>query len=224
MTPSEKSENTKMKSTWNNRQGNRDRQAVAVLVTADGRVHKFTGASLPGVCQSSETDREKNGKWSNSTFEVLHHDTTSFVGWSQDWDTGETFPQVSWDAGFLWLKTAAPAVTMSGFESFIREGFPKTAARWDAVSAAEVEFSTPATADQLAAIEAGKAEVARLTEKADAARKAADALASVNQEVKWAAEEAARQAARLAEETAIKAKSVAGLGNSLGNAFAKLGK
>ena len=87
-----------------------------------------------------------------------------------------------------------------------------------------MEFSTPATADQLAAIEAGKAEVARLTEKADAARKAADALASVNQEVKWAAEEAARQAARLAEETAIKAKSVAGLGNSLGNAFAKLGK
>ena len=212
-----------MKSTWNNRQGNRDRQAVAVLGTADGRIHKFTGASLPGVCQSSETGREKNGKWSNSTFSVLHHDTTSFVGWSQDWDTGQSFPQASWDAGFLWLKTAAPAVTMNGFESFIREGFPKTAARWDAVSAAEAEFSTPATADQLAAIEAGKAEVARLTAKADADRKAADALASVNQEVKWAAEESARQAARLAEETAYKAKSVAGLANSLGNAFAKLG-
>jgi len=144
-----------MKSTWNNRQGNRDRQAMAVLVTADGRVHKFTGSSLPGVCQSSETGREKNGKWSNSTYAVLHHETTSFVGWSQDWDTGQSFPQASWDAGFLWLKTAAPAVTMNGFESFIREGFTKTAARWDAVSAAEAEFSAPATADQLAAIERG---------------------------------------------------------------------
>ena len=196
---------------------------MAVLVTADGRIHKFTGSSLPGVCQSSETGREKNGKWSNSTYAVLHHETTSFVGWSQDWDTGQSFPQASWDAGFLWLKTAAPAVTMNGFESFIREGFPKTAARWDAVSAAEAEFSAPATAEQLSAIEAGKAEVARLTAKADADRKAADALASVSQEVKWAAEEAARQAARLAEETAFKAKLVAGLGNSLGNAFARLG-
>lgn len=212
-----------MKSSWNDRQGNRDRQAVAVLVTADGRVHKFTGESIPGVCQSSRTGYEKAGKWSNSTFSILHHDTTKLVSWSQSWDTGRTWPQESWAEGFLWLKTAAPAVTREHFETFIRAEFPKTVPRWDSVAAAEAEFGAPATAEQLAAIEAGKEEVARLKAKADADRKAADALAELNQERQWAVAEAARQAARLAEETACRAKSVAGLGNSLGNAFSKLG-
>ena len=212
-----------MKSSWNNRQGNRDRQAVAVLVTADGRVHKFSGESIPGVCQAQRTGYEKAGKWSNSTFSIVHHDATKLVSWDQDWDTGRTWPQESWDTGFLWLKTAAPAVTREHFETFIRAEFPKTVPRWDAVAAAESEFGAPATEAQLAAIEAGKAEVARLKAQAETDRKAADALEALDQERKLAGAEAARQAARLAEETACREKSVAGLGNSLGNAFAKLG-
>jgi hypothetical protein len=122
-----------MKTTWNNAQGSRDRKAVAVLVCADGRIHNFTGETIPGVCQSSVTGYEKNGKWSNTTFEVLFHDTTVLVAWKEDWDTGMKWPQASWDAGFQWLLAKAPAATMVTFQEFIRAGkYPKTVERWDA--------------------------------------------------------------------------------------------
>jgi len=126
---------------WNNRQGNRDRKAYAVLITEDGNVHQFTGASIPGVCESIETNYEKAGKWSNWTFEVLHRDSTSFVAWMADWDLGVPFPQPSWEAGFLWLATQAPGLSVDGFRSFIHRQFPQTAEKWDRRREAELAFA-----------------------------------------------------------------------------------
>jgi|GEM_PF-2218288 hypothetical protein len=149
-----------MKSRWNNGMGSRSRQSLAVLVTEDGNVHQFTGMGISGVCGSTELNYTKNGKWSSSTFEVLHRDSTSFVGWSEDWSTGQAFPQASWDAGFAWLAGRAPGVSLAGFDKFIRERFPKTAERWDDRRRAESEFSgslplqhAEATAAKLAEIE-----------------------------------------------------------------------
>jgi hypothetical protein len=130
-----------MKSKWNDGIGSRDRAPVAVLVTADGQPHRFTGKSIPGVCQSTQTDFTKNGKWSNSDFEILHHDTTAFVSWRQDWDTGKTWPQASWDEAYRFLATQAPALKPGLFDSFVRQHWPKTAARFDEVASAEVEFN-----------------------------------------------------------------------------------
>lgn len=116
---------------------------MAVLVTAEGRIHKFTGASIPGVCQSTETGREKNGKWSNCDYAVLHHETTSFVAWQQDWDTGESWPQYSWEEGFMWLANKAHALKPELFDAFVRANWPKAAEKWDAVAAGEAEFGKP---------------------------------------------------------------------------------
>lgn len=199
-----------MKSTWNDGIGNRGRNPVALLVTADGKPHRFTGASIPGVCQSTRTGSEKNGKWSNCDYAVLHHDTTAFVAWMQDWGTGETWPQSSWDEGFRWLATKAPALKPGHFDAFVRANWPKAAEKWDAVAAGEAEFGKPATDEQLAAIEAGKMEIARLNAEAEADATAAHELASVIEKVRWARDHRNRAAARLAEVRA-EVEAVAGL-------------
>jgi len=199
-----------METKWNNKIGNRGRKPVAVLVTADGQPHRFSGASIPGVCQSTVTGSTKQGKWSSTDYSVLHHETTAFVSWRQDWDTGESWPQSSWDAAFRWLATKAPALKPEPFESFIRANWPATAERWDAVAAGEAEFGKPATPEQLAAIEAGKLEIARLNAEAEADATAARELASVTEKVRWARDNRNRAAARLAEVKA-EAEAVAGL-------------
>lgn len=126
-----------MISKWDNGIGHRNRKAVAVLVTEDGRVHHFTGMPIEGVCSVSETGYKKNGKWSYTTFDVLHRDTTVFLSWMQDWDLGYTWPQSSWEAGFIWLAERTPAVSWEGFQAFIREKYTSTAERWDSRAEAE---------------------------------------------------------------------------------------
>lgn len=112
---------------WDNQIGNRARKPLAALVTEDGNVHRFTGASIEDVCESTEVGYKKAGSWSYSTFEVLHRDSTSFVSWMEDWNLGTPFPQPSWETGFLWLATQAPGVSVEGFQAFVREHFPKVA-------------------------------------------------------------------------------------------------
>ena len=184
------------KSTWNNKPGNRDRQPIAVLVTEDGSVHRFRGASLDGVCHAVEVDYTRSGKWSNSTFEITHRPSTVLVSWMQDWDRGQYWPQASWDEAFAWLATQAPGVSRDGFEAFVRGGFPKTAEAWDAAAAACDEFDTSLplehaadTAKRLAAIEAAEKKLEAAADRHSraagdlqqamyAVRRAVDALAA----------------------------------------------
>lgn len=208
---------TNMKSTWNDGIGSRERSPVACLVTEAGQPHKFAGASIPGICQSTKTGSEKKGKWSNCDYAVLHHDSTIFVSWRQDWDTGESWPQSSWDEGYRWLATKAPSLSMVHFESFIRANWPKAAAKWDLVAEGEAEFGKPSTAEQLAAIEAGKSEIARLNAEAQADKDAAKELSAVTEAVRWARENRDRAAARLVEIKA-EAESVDGLTSEALNA------
>jgi hypothetical protein len=188
----------------------RGRRPIAVLVTADGQPHRFTGASIPGVCHAVAVAYQKNGKWSNSTYELHHHDTTAFVSWFQDWDTGETWPQASWEEAYRFLAQKAPALKPELFAAFVRQHWPKAAEKFDGVAAAEAEFGKPATAEQLAAIEAAKAEIARLNAEAEEASKRADELARLTQAVRWAREARDKAAARLAE-LQKEAASLAGL-------------
>jgi hypothetical protein len=199
-----------MKSKWNDGIMSRGRRPIAVLVTADGQPHRFTGTSIPGVCHAVHVGYEKKGKWSNSTYELLHHDTTAFVSWYEDWDTGEVWPQSSWEEAYRFLATKAPALKPELFAAFVRQHWPKAAEKFDAVAAAEAEFGKPSTAEQLAAIEAAKAEVARLNAEAKAASERADELARLTREVRWAREARDKAAARLAEVQA-EAASLAGL-------------
>lgn len=70
-------------------------------------------------------------------------DETVFVSFRQNWDTGQTWPQTSWDEAFEWLKSQAPLADKAKFEQFIRTEFAKTAARFDEQRKAEEAFSTP---------------------------------------------------------------------------------
>jgi hypothetical protein len=118
---------------------------LAVLVTQDGAVHEFSGRSIPGVCHAIEVAYEKNGKWSASTYDVLHSDTTSFVAWVCDWDTGKAWPQATACEGFAWLAERAPAVTRQGFDAFILRAYPEVSERWAERAKAEEEFGGAST-------------------------------------------------------------------------------
>jgi len=193
-----------MKTTWCDKQGSRDRQSVAALVTSDGEVIKFKGESIPKVCAVAVISRSKNGKWSNSTYEINHHETTVVVAWMEDFETGQTFPQASWAAGYLWLKTQAPTASMAGFGSYVRANYPKTAVRWDSAAAGEAEFSAPATEQQIQQLAAGKVELAALLAKTEADQRLAselktqaDALQAARFAASFAASGVAKQSLRL---------------------------
>ncbi len=130
-----------MKVEWNNKQGSRDRQAVAVIVTPDGGVYEFKGEPIPQVCHAQRTGYEKAGKWSNTTFLVTTAEETVFVAFKQDWDTGRTWPQASWEEAFEWLRGQAPLANKAKFETFLRESYSKTAARFDEQKKSEEAFS-----------------------------------------------------------------------------------
>lgn len=167
-----------MKSTWNNGQGSRDRQSRCVLVTPDGNVHQFTGASIPGVCHAVELDYRKNGKWSNSTYQIEHAETTAVVQWSDDWDTGRVFPQPSWEAGYFWLAERAPMLTREGFEAYIRavsrpdSRYHDAAQRWDVAREAEAEFGFAATPEQVATMRDAAVRIAAEKAKYEAEQEA----------------------------------------------------
>jgi len=143
---------TKTKTRYCDRQGSRDRQAKCAVVPFDGAPRWFVGASIPGVCHATATESKKDGKWSYTVWEINHAETTAVIQWQQDFDSGKTFPQVSWDAGYLWLAQQAPMLDWDAFQSWVRATLPATAERWDAADAAEAEFGFAATPAEVAAI------------------------------------------------------------------------
>jgi hypothetical protein len=114
---------------WNNGMKSRSRMAHAAIVVADGTVHRFRGNSIPGVCAASTLSHEKNGKWSNSTFEVLMAPESAFVDWVDDWDTGREFPQKNWDEIHKFFSQVAPWIKMEQVVEFVKSNFPVTANR-----------------------------------------------------------------------------------------------
>ena len=132
-----------MLSKWDNQIGRRNRKPIAVLVTEDGNIHRFTGESIPGVCSAIPAEYCKQGKWSYQAYEITHRPSTTFLSWHEDWETGLIFPQTSWEAAFVWIAQQAPGVSIEGLKSFVNEWFEDTAARWDERSISEGEFSAP---------------------------------------------------------------------------------
>lgn len=131
-----------MKSTWNNGMGSRGRLPLALLVTGEGKIIKFDGVSIEGVCSAVVLKHEKNGRWSNTDYEILHHKTTSFVAWRQQYVyPGYSWKQKSWEDGKKWLeKMTGKSIDEHEFLEFIEREFEKTATRWDEYRRAEKEF------------------------------------------------------------------------------------
>ena len=165
-----------MNTEWNDKPGPRDRQAICLLVTAEGAVHQFAGSDIAGVCKATKVAYRKDGKWSNTTYRITHHATTEVVTFREDFGTGRVFPQASWDDGYFWLAQKAPMLTREGFEAFVRGKYAATASRWDEAAEAEDEFGAPLTSDEQQAIRDAQARLA--AEKAAAEKAAAEKLAA----------------------------------------------
>lgn len=226
-----------MKTTWNDGQQNRDRQARVVLVTEDGNVHPFLphdNSEIPGVARGVIVNFNKAGKWSNSTWEISHRESTSVVSWHEDFETGKTFPQANWEKGYLWLAGKAPLLQPVGFDKFVRQEYPKVAEEWDKSAAADREFGGETSAELKAQIEQRKIELVQ-QEKATRdlellAREKAGILAS-KQDLFSRFQEAQKAVASPVlsqdeEKTLVKATAIlrqksdtAAAGNNLGNAF-----
>jgi len=126
--------------TWNNGQGSRGRQARCFVIAPDGNVYRFTGQDIPGIVKVLGRDYEKRGKWSNSTYRCISPAGVVSVSWMQDWDTGATFPQDTWEEAFEWLATQAPQANFESFESLVRQEFSETATKFDENKKAMLEF------------------------------------------------------------------------------------
>lgn len=129
-----------VKWTWNDGQGRRGRQPRCFVVAPTGEVSRFEGRDIPGVVKVLGSDFTKNGKWSNSTFRCISPAGTVQVSWDQDWDTGETFPQDSWEAAYGWLVERAPHASRESFEAVVREKFSQAADKFDANRDAVSQF------------------------------------------------------------------------------------
>jgi len=160
-----------METIWNDRQGSRDRSVHLVLVTYDGKPHTFKGNSIENVCHAIETSYEKNGKWSNTTYRIIHSESTAAVAWMDDWGTGRMFPQSSWEEGYLWVAEKAPMLDRELFQAWVRDLFSKTAERWNKAEAAFAQFGFHATKEQLEKIEANKLAIMKEKEEYEKAEK-----------------------------------------------------
>jgi len=153
-----------MQTTWNNKIGSRERKAILLLVTFQGEIHQFQGKDIPGICKATEVAYEKSGKWSNTTYRIDHHETTTPISFRQDWDRGYAFPQTTWEEGLLFILKHAPS-TMEKFESFIRTNYPGAAKRWDEVRDADNFFNIPMTALEIEKLEQMRADAAAEVER-----------------------------------------------------------
>jgi hypothetical protein len=126
--------------TWNDGLGSRSRRPRCLVVDPVGGIHKFTGVDVPGVVRVLGQDYQKNGKWSNSTYRCASPAGSVPIAWMQDWGTGETWPQDSYDAAFAWVAAKAPHADRASFEAYIRAAWPKYAAKWDESAAVLAAF------------------------------------------------------------------------------------
>lgn len=149
-----------MKTIFSDKLGARDRKAYCALVTKDGRIYKFDGSSIDGVCHAKLLAYKKDGRKGYSVWEITHAETTFVVQWREDFETGRPFPQLTWEEGYFWMAEQAPLLSREAFEAFVRKYFSTTAARWDQARKAEEEFGFAATPEEIAMIRAAQARIA----------------------------------------------------------------
>ncbi len=81
-----------MKITWNNKMQSRGRKPCAIIVGADGEVSEFRATGVMGQYAVHESEHERCGKWSNSTYQITLGEGVRFYTWIPDFGTGKSFP------------------------------------------------------------------------------------------------------------------------------------
>ena len=63
-----------------------------LIVGRDERIHLFAGTHIPEILVVDGESRQKNGKWSATTFTLSIHELGWWVVSTPDFDTGHRFP------------------------------------------------------------------------------------------------------------------------------------
>jgi hypothetical protein len=127
--------------TFNDGRLSRGYSRVCYVVTPNGKIHKFKGESIPGVCKVLRHEDQQNGKWSNTTYFCVSPAGCTIVTWSQEWDSGLYWPQTSWEEAIAWFQSQAPLATAEEIEALVRRYKEPAAQKFDENRAATASFA-----------------------------------------------------------------------------------
>jgi hypothetical protein len=126
--------------TFNNGIGHRGRKHINLLCH-DQIILKFEGKSIPGVVRVLSENYTKQGKWSQSRWEIeLAPGFTAFEH-HQDWESGDWFPARTWDRLVEdFNSTSGLSLAREVVERYVRAEHPEVAT---ALDDEEEAFNTP---------------------------------------------------------------------------------
>jgi len=120
------------KISYNDGQGSRDRKVMLVLfIPSINKLVKFNSEDIDGLCIITNEDYTKNGKWSNSTYELAIPNEVLHCEIRQDWENGYYIPEGNWEDAFnnFVLKTEFKTLSFEEFVSFVTVQYPITSER-----------------------------------------------------------------------------------------------
>lgn len=141
--------------TWDDQLGPRQRRPACLIITEAGNVHRFYGRDIPGIVRVLDAAYVKDGDWSHTTFTCVSGDGSRTYQFRQDFQSGEYWPQSSWEDALADVRRSAPQVNADSLEFLIRSAWRDAAKKFDDNRAAIAALSAAAPQPQ-AAISRGK--------------------------------------------------------------------
>jgi len=149
--------------TYCDQQGSRDRRAWALLIATEAtplgeatrKVEVFKGSSIPGKVAVVASRYHKNGKWSNTTYQLVLAPGVRFLSGLMGWNNGSFYEGLSSATGMQlhsWADVAnALGVTVPEAMAFMKEFAPRSARHFDEIDAALVSLDEADGADDASA-------------------------------------------------------------------------
>jgi hypothetical protein len=108
--------------TFNNiRQKRWHDKPIILVVLKDGTIQRWKGENIPGNAIIIHERYEKNGKWSNTEWQIQAHDKVVFIRLSRDWETGFWFPGLTLQEVKHFIKSQAPHANWESFLAIVDE-------------------------------------------------------------------------------------------------------
>lgn len=130
---------------FNDKQGSRDRQ-IRLYIYSKTNIYVFDKGSIEGVVQIKSKDFTKDGKWSNTTYELILAKGFKAVAKRQDWDSGryiEAFFTPKEVLASLGIEDNVPSKHVNRFLEFYYPHYSKAKAKyWENVETLESRIDT----------------------------------------------------------------------------------
>ncbi|MBI4356494.1 MAG: hypothetical protein HY559_01255 [Gammaproteobacteria bacterium] len=116
---------------------NAGRTPKLFLVLSNGNIVKFQGENIPGILVVKSSKYQKNGKWSNTTYQLEIADGVGV------WEATSQMHQGYWDAIASWEEAQAHVIAQGGHFVSVEEVKRVVLATWEKAAA---RFDTTAEA------------------------------------------------------------------------------